>query len=68
MSRTSLKNARYSILGYIETRADGAQVSMDAYCRIVGDYRHSSNLTVQGRVKYFLGIASSQDSEIVTQQ
>ena len=40
MSRITLKDKHFRIIGYIETRSDGVHVGKDAHFRIVGQNIH----------------------------
>lgn len=45
MSRITLKDKHFRIIGYIETRSDGVHVGKDADFRIVGYYEPKTNQT-----------------------
>lgn len=49
MSRQILKDSRYNIIGYIETRPDGTQVGKDARYNIKGYYDPKTNKTKDAR-------------------
>jgi hypothetical protein len=45
MSRQTLKDAQFRIIGYIDTADDGRQTARDAQFRIVGYYEPNTNQT-----------------------
>lgn len=45
MSRQTLKDAQFRIIGYIDTANDGKQTARDAQFRVVGYYEPSTNQT-----------------------
>jgi hypothetical protein len=49
MSRETLKDARFHIIGYIETDTNGRQTAKNARFTIVGHYDPRSNTTVDAR-------------------
>lgn len=51
MSRITLKDKNYRIIGYIETRSDGVHVGKDARFRIVGYYDPRTNQTKDDRFR-----------------
>ena len=51
MTTQTLKDASYRIIGYIDTRSDGAQTGKDAQYRIVGYYDPKSNNTKDGQYR-----------------
>lgn len=53
MSRTTLKDARYHILGYIDTRSDGTLVGMNARYQIVGYYLPRQDMTQTAQYRIF---------------
>ena len=51
MSTQILKDSRFRIVGYIETRSDGKQVATDSRYRIVGYYDPKTNKTTDAHVR-----------------
>lgn len=49
MSTQTLKDSRYNIIGYIETRSDGTQVGKDSRYNIKGYYDPKTNKTKDSR-------------------
>ena len=45
MHRQTLKDARYHIIGYIDTATDGKQTGKDAHFHTVGYYDPRTNVT-----------------------
>jgi len=45
MSRQTMKDAQFRIIGYIDTRSDGSQVAKDAQFRTLGYYDPRTNQT-----------------------
>jgi hypothetical protein len=45
MSTQTLKDSRYNIIGYIETRSDGTQVGKDSHYNIKGYYDPKTSKT-----------------------
>lgn len=45
MSRQTLKDAQFRVLGYIDTAADGKQTARDAHFRVLGYYEPSRDVT-----------------------
>lgn len=45
MSRTTLKDAHFRVIGYIDTASDGKQTGRDAHFRVVGYYEPNTNVT-----------------------
>lgn len=45
MSRETLKDARFRVIGYIDTASDGKQTGRDARFRVVGYYEPKANVT-----------------------
>lgn len=45
MSRETLKDARFRVIGYIDTASDGKQTGRDAHFRVVGYYEPRTNVT-----------------------
>lgn len=53
MPRITLKNSRYHILGFIDTRADGTQVGMNSRYQIVGYYHPGRDITQDAQYRTF---------------
>lgn len=53
MSRITLQDARYHILGYIDSRSDGTLVGMNARFQIVGYYNPRQNITHTAQYRIF---------------
>jgi hypothetical protein len=51
MSREILKDARYRVIGYIDTTPDGRQTAKDSRYRIVGYYEPAVNITKDARFR-----------------
>ncbi len=51
MSTQTLKDDRYRVIGYIETKPDGSQVGKDARYRIRGYYDPKTNKTKDARYR-----------------
>lgn len=51
MSRVALKDARYQIVGYIETSGDGRQQGLNARYRVVGYFDPLRNETKDARYR-----------------
>ncbi|NML59885.1 hypothetical protein HHL21_02060 [Massilia sp. RP-1-19] len=49
MHRQTLKDARYKIIGYIDTASDGKQSARDARYHTVGYYDPHTNITKDNR-------------------
>lgn len=49
MHRTALKDARYQIIGYIDTAPNGKQIARDPQYHVLGHYDPASNLTKDAR-------------------
>jgi hypothetical protein len=49
MSTQTLKDGRYNIIGYIETKSDGTQVIKDSHYNIKGYYDPKTNKTKDSR-------------------
>ena len=45
MTRQTLKDAHFRVIGYIETRSDGVRVGKDAHFRVVGYHDPRTNQT-----------------------
>lgn len=51
MSIETLKDSRYKVIGYIETKANGDQVGKDARYAVKGYYDAKANQTKDARYK-----------------